>query len=796
MKNKIWIMLIVFGIVTTCFNVGVHTEEVSGPWGSLKIYPDVSMGIITQEQFIEFQSNLEDVEVDVCLVFDVPVSNPDIWIWRNISHDVSVLDYGWVQGSFELYDISDYELLEDTPEFVDYGDIPSDNYASGDATCWDGTWWNTGHFIVGYDSFEWIEQGVSAEFTYEYWGIVGSHVEQQWWMDWDNSIHDSFHQTTYQGSQVFYVRHWTVKDKLYLFKINYDTELNSGLVKWDLYAKKSSDPLGSWRLIIDPYWDSDWSYFKTFEVADKIEGYQMRIVIEYSDGLDASANVSLNSHSQIDLDDIRFVYNNVTVLPHWIENVTESISGVFWVNNTGNYSEFECFYGNSVVDTVSNGTDTFIEFDDFEDAVQGDWTTANGAPEYDSSDRGFGGSSQSWKGYNVATNDISTIPVTITEDIAVRWHLWRASGAGAVHHPTRITDWISYVQIGRGGTNNIETHNGAAHQDTGFDAPSSTWFSLEVSDIDFTGNTFDLFMDRSIIADDAALWNVDQGNNEYMIQSVTTFTNYMDSYLVRKWNTNNPYWSAFGTEQEFPWSPYLKGEAPSNESVGYGLTPAMYIVCTDNNTGDTMNVSWLSNSSGEWMPFGKNLSVVSGTNITIQGVNFSDYITTYWWSVNCTDGNGLWVNSTFWFITRSANNVSVIGTSYPVNGSANLCIPIMIGIAVSDIDTGNLMNITFYSNLSGSWDYFYTGELYTVTNVTNGTYYIDPVFFVKADFVYYWNCSVFDGLDTVESGIFSLSISNVACGGGGIGIGNIVGVSGVIGIFGLIGWFMNRRRNK
>jgi len=61
------------------------------------------------------------------------------------------------------------------------------------------------------------------------------------------------------------------------------------------------------------------------------------------------------------------------------------------------------------------------------------------------------------------------------------------------------------------------------------------------------------------------------------------------------------------------------------------LIPTLRITVNESN-GNPMNLTWLSNSSGEWLPFGTNNSVYNGT-YTMVNQNFSEFGTTYYWRV-------------------------------------------------------------------------------------------------------------------------------------------------------------------
>ena len=96
-----------------------------------------------------------------------------------------------------------------------------------------------------------------------------------------------------------------------------------------------------------------------------------------------------------------------------------------------------------------------------------------------------------------------------------------------------------------------------------------------------------------------------------------------------------------------------------------------------------MNATWRSNSSGAWVTFASNTSIANNTNITQTNSNFSNYSSTYYWSVNLTDGEGGWDNKTFSFTTQTIEtNVDTIDpyekTSSPltITATGDTCIAV------------------------------------------------------------------------------------------------------------------------
>jgi hypothetical protein len=86
---------------------------------------------------------------------------------------------------------------------------------------------------------------------------------------------------------------------------------------------------------------------------------------------------------------------------------------------------------------------------------------------------------------------------------------------------------------------------------------------------------------------------------------------------------------------------------------------------------------------------------------------------------------------------------------YPVNGATGISIEPVMNLTVSDAD-GDTMNITWWSNSSGSWQVFGTNS-----SVTNGTYYQTFSNATVNGHWWYWKYNISDGTSFVESNILS-----------------------------------------
>ena len=122
------------------------------------------------------------------------------------------------------------------------------------------------------------------------------------------------------------------------------------------------------------WYNDTFEYTRGFDVdiGENVTDYQILI------------NITDRTNAQIDCSDTRFTKeDNVTELYYWIEECNSNYAHI-WVNvtslNTDNDTQIQYWYGNvSEVISLSNGTNVFEFFDDFEDNDVSDWTKESGA---------------------------------------------------------------------------------------------------------------------------------------------------------------------------------------------------------------------------------------------------------------------------------------------------------------------------------------------------------------------------------------------------------------------------------
>lgn len=173
-----------------------------------------------------------------------------------------------------------------------------------------------------------------------------------------------------------------------------DNPISSGYetIKWEdshHYPGNDDDPkLSISAEIVFPEPLHDWYYRKKHTIlpaAGAGTNYQVRFNVHYGAGLDSEGNVFLDGQCQADFDDIRFTLSDgKTELDYWIEENNPSENATIWVEITADLSSLTqvlyLYYGNLEVSTTSNGTNTFLLFDDFEDGIKDSQWDSGGNP--------------------------------------------------------------------------------------------------------------------------------------------------------------------------------------------------------------------------------------------------------------------------------------------------------------------------------------------------------------------------------------------------------------------------------
>ncbi|RLI13389.1 hypothetical protein DRO33_01370, partial [Candidatus Bathyarchaeota archaeon] len=178
--------------------------------------------------------------------------------------------------------------------------------------------------------------------------------------------------------------------------------------------------------------------------SSSVTDYQIKLVLHYGSGTDSGNHIYLNSHVQSDFDDIRFTTNtSLSLLDYYIEEKYDGDNCTVWVKvpsiPTGG-ATICIYYGNSSVSSLSNGTATFIFFDDME-TWEG-WTQYGDGEVSQDSSRAFEGT---YSAHKTTANDphgaYKDIGQTLGRDIALEFRVNRNSGySGGAYDRVGIID--------------------------------------------------------------------------------------------------------------------------------------------------------------------------------------------------------------------------------------------------------------------------------------------------------------------------------------------------------------------
>jgi hypothetical protein len=323
-------------------------------------------------------------------------------------------------------------------------------------------------------------------------------------------------------------------------------------------------------------WLSGWGYRKS-HVINPASGagtnYQVRIVAHYGSGVDSGADVYLNSKCRTDFGDIRFTDDDgTTLLDYWMEEKVDSDYAVFWVevadDLSTNPATIYIYYGKADATTTSNGSNTFLWFNDFSSVIGFERFPYDGPPSWGTED---GTAPTAWSleaGYlkhvqaNASSHEYALKSLVHSNvAIGVKVNLLTASaieGVGVSGRYTKVDSYcnnyfarIEYYGAAPHKLSLMKNYNGA-ETNLGyysFTAYGNTWYKIELR---MYGSSLKVFLDdveRVSVTDTAMSSGSELGCfGEYDAGRDQAY----DDFHVRKYVEPEPSHGAWGSEETPP----------------------------------------------------------------------------------------------------------------------------------------------------------------------------------------------------------------------------------------------------
>ncbi len=348
--------------------------------------------------------------------------------------------------------------------------------------------------------------------------------------------------------------------------------------------------------------------------------------------------VILNGHSQDDFDDVHFTQSGgATELDYWQESYTSGVSERVWIEFNSilaspSTATFYAYYSNAGAGSSSNGTNTFIAFDNFErgnngDAVGGAWTVGAGSPVI-STDHAYGGT-RSLKVKGNDSNSNLSLNITNSDNVALRYRYWKEANTGIVAWYWQNS--VHYAYWGPDVNENILA-NGV---DTGYNCIADIWELGEANNFVWVAYTYDLYNNDLKVVNDRDFTGTGGGtNNLFVIQNQDTTTGddlYVDDVIARNWVSLEPTWTAWGAEENVvsvsnsPSSKAFGVVAASSTYWSNGSAPSFYSATTSTNSPTASAGGW-TNGANAYTDGGSYANVTSGApsaNETYQTYGYS-----------------------------------------------------------------------------------------------------------------------------------------------------------------------------
>ena len=463
----------------------------------------------------------------------------------------------------------------------------------------------------------------------------------------------------------------------------------------------------------DPSWLSGWSYRKYHNITNATgagTNYQIKIVVANGTGSDSGDIVYINNETRSDFGDIRFTDDDgTTVLDYWMEEVNSAENATFWIEvaddlSTANQTIY-IYYGNSSGTITSNGTNTFIIYDDMEG------TTGNVPTSYtdsSSSDCEFKISdTQAHTGTKSAGNQDNNIngwAQGLRDDVTNSFQSLNYFGyfpqttqvAYLYTYQTGTTGLVAIVGFSSDGK--VYAYDGTTSTEIMASYYTDQWYHVEII-FDYTNKQYDVYIDGILEADNFGFYTgTATQSKSFKFVSGKTYAStdywYWDDVFDRKYVSPEPSHGSWGSEESSTENSVTLNSPTGTQTsltISFNFTPTFYQAI--------QNASVYTNETGSWTREETNSSAITNDSPNI--INHTLPSTaegTILWNV------GVWNSTNEFFATSNATFTLDIIPRYQNVGSN----------ATSILENGTIL---LYSQ---GYDGIGLGNAWLWTNETGG----------------------------------------------------------------------------
>jgi hypothetical protein len=314
-------------------------------------------------------------------------------------------------------------------------------------------------------------------------------------------------------------------------------------------------------------WLTGWNYRKSITLSrasGAVTNYQMKLLLGESSGA-TGENVDCGGLCLSNFNDIRFTKSDgTTLLDYWIESLSGSTPNqlaTIWIefDSIGtSATTFYMYYGKSDATAVSNGTNTFPFFDDFEWGTNGDnintsgggvtWTSLQGVADISTAQAYTGTRSARFNG--AATYPNYTAPYSLAENILISMRFYKENAPDNAPN-LLLGNSSKFVNAYVDSSETVFTSGGSA----GISCTADTWQQLEMYAFDLTANTHSIRLNGTTVVTGRAV--AVSGSYNYL-RLLNADTNagrevWIDHVYVRNWRSTEPAWGTWGASETTAW---------------------------------------------------------------------------------------------------------------------------------------------------------------------------------------------------------------------------------------------------